>query len=176
MPPAGARCPGCRGALRPESGYWRSIRHRGTRHRLWVRRARCLPCGRSHALLPDFVVPHHLDSADDIGAALEGPAHPAVPASTAAGWRRRWRANHDDLVVGASAALVAVSGEAPSDVVAGSLPALVVAVWAAVAGRWRTSPTPWRLLNVMTGTTWLAERVNSSWAGVGLVPVAARAP
>lgn len=169
-------CPGCRGPLRPESGYWRQLRHRGVMHRLWVHRARCTPCGRSHALLPDFVVAHHLDSADTIAAAVHGRADTTVPVSTVAGWRRRWRANHDDLVVGTGAALVAFSGVAPTGPLAGSMPALACAVWLAVRDRARTSSTPWRLLNVMTGTTWLADRVNSSWVGVGLVPVAARGP
>jgi hypothetical protein len=127
-------------------------------------------------LLPDFVVAHHLDSADTIAAAVHCLADAAVPASTVAGWRRRWRANHDDLVVGASAALVASSGVAPTGRLASSMPALVGALWLAARDRARTSPTPWRLLNLMTGTTWLAHRVNSSWAGVGLVPVAARGP
>lgn len=109
-PAARFGCPGCRGPLRPEGGYWRQLRHRGVRHRLWVHRARCTPCGRSHALLPDFVVAHHLDSADTIAAAVHGRAESTVPVSTVAGWRRRWRANHDDLVVGTGAALVAFSG------------------------------------------------------------------
>ncbi len=177
VPRVESACPGCRTPLRPESGYWRQLRHRGQRHRLWVHRARCAPCGRSHALLPDFVVGHHLDSVDTIAAAVAGRQPDAtLPASTMAGWRRRWRANHDDLVVGTSAALVAVSGVAPTGPGAGSLSALVGALWLAVRDRRRTSLTRWRLLNVMTGMTWAADRVNSSWAGVGQVPVAGRSP
>lgn len=172
----GAACPRCGAALRPESGYWRWIRDGGVRVRLWVHRSRCRPCVRSHALLPDFVVPHHLDSADTIAAAVQGCAGLAVPATTVAGWRRRWRANHDDLVVGTSAVLVAWGGITPTGPYADSLPALVAALWLAARDRARTSATPWRLLNVMTGMTWLGERVNSSWAGVGLVPVASRGP
>lgn len=175
-PTVESACPDCRAPLRAESGYWRHLRHRGRRHRLWVHRARCTPCGRSHALLPDFVVGNHLDSADTIAAAVAGQPDATLPASTVAGWRRRWRANHDDLVVGTSAALVAVSGVALTGPAAGSLPALVGALWLAVRDRRRTSLTPWRLLNVMTGMTWAPDRVNSSWAGVGPVPVAARGP
>ena len=163
-------------SLRPESGYWRQVRHRGVRHRLWVHRARCTPCASTHALLPDFVVLHHLDSVDTIAAAVSGRTDLCLLATTAAGWRRRWRANHAELVAGISAALVAVSGVAPAGADASSLPALVAAVWLAVRDRARTSLTPWRLLNVMTGTTWLADRVNSSWAGIGRVPHAVRGP
>ena len=92
------RCRRCGAVLQPESGYWRWVRDRGEQVRVWVRRARCRPCARSHALLPDFVVAHHLDTADTIAAAVQGCTDSKVPASTVAGWRRRWRANHDDLV------------------------------------------------------------------------------
>ncbi len=176
MPATRFVCPRCRARLGPEGGYWRLVRHRGVRYRLWIRRARCGPCARSHALLPDVVVAQHLDSVDTIAAALQGRDDATVPATTVAGWRRRWAANHDDLLMGSSAALVASSGVTPTGPLAGSLPAVVVALWLAVRDRARTSSTPWRLLNVITGTSWLAERVNSSWAGVGLVPVAARGP
>src|SRR5437588_3205010 len=87
--PAGAVCPRCCALLRPEGGYWRQIRHFGVRHRVWVHRARCAPCARSHALLPDFVVPHHLDSADTIVAAMRDRSGSTLPASTVAGWSRR---------------------------------------------------------------------------------------
>lgn len=69
-------------------------------------RGRCPGCAASHALLPDFVVAHHLDTADSIGAALLGQPVPPVPAITVAGWRRRWRANEADLVAGTAAAHV----------------------------------------------------------------------
>ena len=93
-----------------------------------------------------------------------------------AGWRRRWRANGADLVAGAAAAHVALSGTAVTGARAGSLKALVVALWLAGQERGAAWATPWRALNVITGTSWLARRVNSSWAGVGLVPVADRPP
>ena len=37
-------------------------------------------------------------------------------------------------------------------------------------------PHRWRLLNVITAMSWMARRVKSHWAGVGLVPIGPRAP
>lgn len=122
------------------------------------------------------MVRHHLDPAETIAGAITGQHDEILPASTVAGWRRRWRANHNDLVAGVSAALVVFSGVAPSGPAAGSLPELTAALWLAASDRYHTSPSPWQLLNVITGTTWLAERVNSSWVGVGQVPVVGHSP
>lgn len=176
VPVPGVRCPLCRTPLRPDGGYPRQVRLRGRRHQLWVRRGRCARCATSHALLPDFVVAHRLDTTDTIAAALNGQPDPTLPVSTVAGWRRRRHTNHPDLVAGTGAALVSFSGTAPAGAAAHSLAALVAALWLAVRDRGGRASTPWRLLNAVTGTTWMACRVNSSWAGVGLVPVAARAP
>jgi len=70
--------------------------------RLRVGRSRCLGCGRTHALLPSFVVPRRLDAAPVIGAALELAAagrgyRPiaaalGLPGETVRGWLRRLRA------------------------------------------------------------------------------------
>lgn len=170
-------CPRCGQQLRPDGGYDRQVRTRdGRRHRLWVHRGRCPRCAVSHALLPEFVVAHHLDTADTIGAALVGAAHPALPASTLAGWRRRWRANGADVTLGAAAAHVVFSGEVLAGDQSSSTPAVITALWLAARARFGASASPWRLLNIITGTSWMARRVNSSWVGVGLVPVAARAP
>ena len=73
--PPGARCPRCGGQL---DGCWRGYR-RAVRFgrrvvRLWIGRSVCRGCGRTHALLPSFVVPRRLDAAPVIGAALEGAA------------------------------------------------------------------------------------------------------
>lgn len=157
MPWPSALCPHCREVLRPEGGYSRQVRVEGRRHRVWVLRGRCPSCAVSHALLPEFVVAHHLDTADTIGAALCGQATPAVPATTVAGWRRQWRANEADLAAGAAAAHVALSGTVLTGGRAGSTAALVVALWLAARERGAAAATPWRSLNVITGMSWLAR-------------------
>lgn len=169
-------CPRCRELLRPEGGYSRQVRVDATRHRVWVLRGHCRTCAVSHALLPEFVVAHHLDTADTIGAAVLGQLTPAVPATTVAGWRRRWRANEADLVAGTAAAHVALAGDVVSDEWAGSLAVLVVALWLAARERGAAWATAWRSLNAITGMSWMAPRVNSSWVGVGCVPIAPRGP
>lgn len=169
-------CPRCRTRLRPDGGYPRLVRYRGQRHHLWVCRGRCTRCRSSHALFPDFVVAHHLDTADTIAAAVHGRGDPTLPASTVAGWRRRWHTNSSDLIDGTSAAFVAVTGTAPTGPGAESVAVLTAALWLAVRDRGGRASTPWRLLNAMSGTSWMARRVKSSWAGASHLPVPARGP
>jgi len=94
-------CPGCGRQLGGWGGYWRWLRGPGTQ-RLWIRRARCSSCRRSHALLPDFVLERRLDEVEVIGRALVlsvviglGMRNVAdqvgVPMTTARDWRRRFR-------------------------------------------------------------------------------------
>jgi len=102
-PPAGARSPDCGGELRGcWRGYERTVRFARRVERLRIGRSRCRRCGRTHALLPSFLVPRRLDWAPVIGAALEraaaghgqrpSAAAPALPQTTVRGWLRRARA------------------------------------------------------------------------------------
>src|SRR5207247_6237391 len=102
-PPAEARCPDCGGELRGFwVGYGRSVRFTSRIVRLRIGRSRCRGCGKTHALLPSFVVPRRLDAAIVIGAALElaaaGRGHRplaarlSLPATTVRGRLRRARA------------------------------------------------------------------------------------
>lgn len=71
--PDGARCPECGGALGlwPNTGYLRFVRRGGVTSRLWLRRAVCVGgCGRTHALLPSFLVGWRRDVVGVIGRAL----------------------------------------------------------------------------------------------------------
>jgi Domain of unknown function (DUF6431) len=102
--PAGARCPACGGELRGcWAGYERALRLERLRLvRLRVCRSICRGCGRTHALLPSFVVPCRLDAAPVIAAGLAlaaaGRGHRQVAAAlslsatTVRGWLRRLRA------------------------------------------------------------------------------------
>ncbi len=170
-------CPDCALPLALDGSYPRVVRHHGHLLRLRIRRGRCGPCGASHALLPDFVVAHRPDTAETSGAALAGAPGSSVPASTVAGWRRRALANHAALVAGVGAAAVTWSDDAHVVGADLDLAGLVMALWS--SARWRTGPglpRPWRLLNLVTGASWLATRVKSFWTGVGRVPVPAGDP
>ena len=104
---AGMRCPACAGGLGSWGGYRRRVRVSRARFRLLVRRARCKVCGRTHALLPGFLLAQRLDVADVVGCALgmaaEGRGY--RPIATALGlkettvrsWLRRLRARVDVL-------------------------------------------------------------------------------
>ena len=63
-------CPDCERALGGWSGYRRPVRA-GRDYRIWIRRGRCKPCDRTHALLPDFVHERRYDVVEVIGAGLE---------------------------------------------------------------------------------------------------------
>jgi hypothetical protein len=98
-----ARCPSCEGALGPWPGYTRLVRHDGHTTRLRVRRCRCRRCGRTHALLPSFLLAYRRDLVAAVAGAVAGAvggtghrtlARPAgVPAATVRGWLRRARRN-----------------------------------------------------------------------------------
>ncbi len=135
--------------------------------RLWVWRGYCGPCDASHALLPDFVVPHHLDSLDRIFASLDPRVTVDVPASTRRGWQARFRRNRAIFTSGCAAAVVALRGEL------GELhvDSLLLAVWATIRRRSDRVPPPWRILNIMSGGSWIRERVNSSWTAIGSFPL-----
>ena len=78
-------CPGCGEVMRFRSGYGRHVRcGGGTGRRMWIRRVACVGCGRSHALLPSFLLERRLDVVEDIGAVIEVSA-------TARPWWVVWR-------------------------------------------------------------------------------------
>ena len=164
--PQAQSCPSCRSTLKIRGGYHRQLRHGDRVRRVWIWRGYCRACSRSHALLPDFVVPHHLDSADQIFASLDDRVDVAVPASTRRGWRTRFDRNRPELLSGCMTAVVTFGGTI-GDL---RLDTVLIAVWAAVRRQSDLVPPPWRVLNLMSGGSWIRERVNSSWAGIGAFP------
>jgi len=100
-------CPACGRRLNWWFGYERPVR-RSRGYRIWIRRGRCPPCERTHALLPDFVHERRYDAVDVIGSALELGLSGAgmrkvadeieVPYTTARDWRRRYRARAAELL------------------------------------------------------------------------------
>ena len=104
---AAMRCPGCAGELGSWGCYRRRVRVGRARFRLLVRRACCGGCGRTHALLPGFLLARRLDAVDAVGCALgmaaDGHGYRPIaaalglPGSTVRGWLRRLRARADVL-------------------------------------------------------------------------------
>lgn len=104
---AGMRCPVCAGELGSWGSYRRRVRVGRGRFRLLVRRACCPACGRTHALLPGFLLARRLDAVDAVGCALgmaaDGRGYRPIaaalglPGSTVRGWLRRLRARVDVL-------------------------------------------------------------------------------
>lgn len=157
-------CPGCSAVMGWWGWYRRDVRVDGDPVTIWVRRVRCSPCGRSHALLPQFVTWGRLDAADVIGLAVAAmvaglsagrvAAAARVGHTTARDWRRRFRDRAGLLLVRLVAATVAVSGVAPRedhDVERGVVEVVEV-LHIAAQRRWPGRvPTRWQLANVIVG-------------------------
>jgi len=163
------------------SGYERALRSAGRCVRLWVPRARCGPCGATHALLPAFVVAGRLDAAEAIGAVLEevvdgpGGVRPAaeaatVPHTTARGWVRRLRERAERLAVSFAALAVELGGAVrrPVDDAARRTLASMRAAFEAAAGLpgWAAIGR-WRFVNAVVGGRLLATNTNSPYLVVG---------
>src|ERR671931_2914745 len=115
------RCPTCDQPMVFWSGYWRFTRAGSCR--CWVKRARCMGCRASHALLPSFALVRRLDQARVVGRGLAGVVagrgmrplarELGVPHETLRGWRRRYQARAPTLMAGFAALAVALGGAAP---------------------------------------------------------------
>jgi len=120
-------CPDCERPMRFRFGYERDARSGGgLGRRVWVRRAQCGGCGRSHALLPSFLFERRLDVVDDIGAVVEAVCDGRgvvekvakagdVPYTTARDWLRRFWERAAMLASGFAALAVSVGGEVGID-------------------------------------------------------------
>jgi hypothetical protein len=172
-------CPDCAEPLIYWSGYRRFVRGRARVHRIWIRRCRCRPCARSHALIPSFLLMRRFDAAGVIGAALArsvsgvGLRNVAVgldlPHTTVRGWRWRFRARAPVLAAGFGSLTVALGGAATE------LPAnLEVAALEALAGAWDQArrrfgdsiPAPFDFASVVSGGALLATTTTPPWAGL----------
>lgn len=159
-------CPSCKAVLAVQGGYNRQLRHRDRIERLWIWRGYCERCDRSHALLPDFVVPHHRDTTDVIFAALDPRISIDVPASTRRGWQARFKLNTDILRSAIGSAAVGFGGQVQNM----RVDRLLVALWRAVRRASDMIPSPWRILNIISGGNWARHRVNSSRSPFGCFP------
>ncbi|HVM01222.1 MAG TPA: DUF6431 domain-containing protein [Acidimicrobiales bacterium] len=169
-------CPDCATPM----GLWgwrgRDLRA-GQAWRLWVRRQRCRPCGRSHVVLPAFVTHGRLDEVEVIGAAVEtmvggAGARPVaralgLPHTTVRDWRRRFSDRAALLAAGLAAAAVALVGAAPrlaADPERAAVEA-VGAVWRAlVRARRRVVGRRWAVANAVCGGHLLSTNTHPPWA------------
>lgn len=158
-------CGACGGRLRP----WGHARPRATRGPggqpgWWrPRRAVCRPCGRTHVLLPAWLLPRRHDHVEVISRALLGYAAGAghrslatqagLPPSTVRNWLRAFAAHVDRLAaigfahyqrLDANASAIAPTGTPAGD-------AVEALARAARAVRLRLgSAGPWQLIRVLT--------------------------
>jgi len=170
-------CPACAQAMGFWGFYRRDVRA-GTIVRLLVRRARCLSCRTSHALLPDFAVHGRLDSAEVIGAGIDAMASgagarsaaaqcPGVPHTTVRDWRRRLASRAPMLTAGFWAACLAWGDLVPRVVVSDALPVLCAAITAAVAAarrRFGAEGSRWRIANRIIGGHLISTNTDPLWA------------
>lgn len=173
-------CPGCGQPMRPWSGYHRWVRWGGGVWRVWVRRAKCRPCGVTHALLPSFALLRRLDAVWVIGAALGRAAGGAglrvvaaglgVPHTTVRDWWRRFRVRAPVLAAGLCALVVELGGLVAALDAAAEHACLAALETVAAGVRRRlgvAAPATWPLAALVSGGGWLGATTSPPWAGPG---------
>lgn len=173
-------CPDCETLMRFRSGYWRDVRvGGGTGRPVWIRRAQCGPCRRSHALLPSFLFGRRLDAVEIIGVVVEvvtdgvavaGRVAKALdlPYTTARDWLRRFSVRAPMLAAGFVALAVEVGAE-------GGIAGLAVEAQRRALGALRlvgealgaSSGSLWALASLVTGGKLLASATDSPWTVLG---------
>ena len=161
------------------SGYRRYVRL-GRVWRVWVARAKCRPCGVTHALLPSFLLLRRLDMVEVIGVALERvvagvgvrpvAAGLGVPHTTMRDWWRRLGVRAPVLVAGLCALVVEFGGLV--DGLPGVAERAALAALGALAARVRrrlggAAPAVWPLAGIVSGGGWLGATTSPPWAGRG---------
>jgi hypothetical protein len=163
------------------SGYLRHVRDEGGCYRIFVARARCGGCQKTHALLPAFVLVGRLDVVESIGeviaevaAGRSGVRPPAerlgIPHTTARGWWRRFAARTARLATAFAALAVELGGEAvspPAGPEAWALAAIRVAWQAAASLAGWAALGVWRFVSAVCGGRLLAANTDSPWLVVG---------
>lgn len=169
------RCPECKEPLRFRSGYWRDVRTGGgTGRRVWVRRAQCVVCRRSHALLPSFLFQGRLDVVEDIGGVVEAVVERGsvvaaaasalgVPYTTARDWLRRFRARAPTAAAGLVSVAVEVGAEAGVAALAIDAARRVLAALGLVAAAVGSSSSLWALASLLTGGCLLGTTTDPPW-------------
>jgi hypothetical protein len=167
-------CPDCGEVMTFWGWYERYLRAHGlgSECEVVVRRERCRPCARSHAVLPNFVTKGRLDSAEVIGPALEETQEhgvrptarrTGVPHTTLRGWLRRFEARAEMLAVVFSRFCVAWGDLAPRIAESG-----VPGAFAAARAAWATARRRlgegagalWRFANSVVGAELLTTNTD----------------
>lgn len=173
------RCPSCLVWLMRWGGYWRWLRAPLLIERIWIRRARCGVCRRTHALLPDLVLVRRLDEVAVIGrgvalkvVGLVGlrpiAEHLDVPHTTVRMWWRRFQARSPTLLAYCTALAVALDGMAVMLATSGeraAVDALHVAWQRADVRFGEAVDDVWRFWSRISGSQALGTNTTSPWAG-----------
>lgn len=169
-------CPACVRPMISWSGYLRDVRA-GAVRRIWVPRAKCVPCAVTHALLPAFCLLRRLDAVEVIGAGLEGGGAGRgkrsiakildVPHTTVRDWWRRFAERA--AMIAAAAGAIAVSLGAPAPTLGAEPPraalgALTAAHDAARRRLGRRVPTAWRYAALVSGGELLGTTTHPPWS------------
>lgn len=174
-------CPGCAASMSFWSGYCRDVRQAGQCRKLFIRRARCRPCARTHALLPAFVLVRRLDVVETIGAVIAmvvlGPggvrpaaARAGVPYTTAREWLRRFAGRAEALATACAALAVELGAAAmrpARDASRRALEGIVSAFAAASALPGWAALGHWRFASAVCGGRLLATNTNSPYLVIG---------
>ncbi len=175
-------CSGCSLPMMLWSGYERSVRAGGRCHRLWVVRARCAPCGVSHALLPDFLLVGRLDVVETVGRALADVTAGIVsigvvagvldvPFTTVRGWVRRFRATAARWWSGFASLAVELGGiipaRWPTAVPAAAIAAMGWAHQAATARHELRTGSLWSFVSVVCGGRLVTTNTDPPWRVFG---------
>lgn len=173
------RCPTCLVWLTRWGGYWRWLRAPLLIERIWIRRARCAVCRRTHALLPDLVLGRRLDEVAVIGRGIASKVvanvglrpiaeHLDVPHTTVRTWWRRFRARSPTLLAYVTALAVLLDGTAvtlTTNEERATLDALMVA-WRRAQARFREADgDAWRFWSRISGGQALGTNTTPPWPG-----------
>ena len=171
-------CSGCLLPMTFWSGYERSVRVEGCCHRVWIVRARCLPCRVSHALVPSFLLVGRLDVVETVGRALADVTAGVVsigavagvldvPFTTVRGWVRRfavraplWWSGFASLTVEFGGAIPA---RWPTVVSAAAIAAMGWAHQAALVRHELRTGSLWGFVSVVCGGRLLTTNTDPPW-------------
>ena len=64
-------CPYCGGATWRHGGYWRNFWEYSKKRKIWILRVKCKCCGKTHAVIPDFLLPDRKYSSKEIEQVIE---------------------------------------------------------------------------------------------------------
>jgi hypothetical protein len=149
---------------------------------LWLARARCSPCGVSHALVPSFLLVGRLDVVADVGVVLEAvtegvsgvrpaAARVDVPLTTARDWVRGFRVRAAVLWSGFAALTIELGGDIAtrrsSDTVVATIGVMASAHRAAAARHDVLTGGLWGFVSAVTGGMLIRSNMDPPWRVFG---------